>query len=200
MNNTLQVTKRDGTLAPLDLDKIHKVLTWATDGLDNISVSEVELRAQIQLMEGISTSDIHETLIKSAADLITEETPDYQYMAARLNIFHLRKKAFGQFGFGLLFFAGFAPFGQWQLSSFDWLALIILGIVCTLIAHTLWIKVSSELPNSITATVYYFYVPIAMSFSYFIFNEVLTWQKIMGAALIIFANILVVLIHGRSNK
>jgi len=111
-----------------------------------------------------------------------------------------QQKAFGQFGFGLLFFAGFAPFGQWQLSSFDWLALIILGIVCTLIAHTLWIKVSSELPNSITATVYYFYVPIAMSFSYFIFNEVLTWQKIMGAALIIFANILVVLIHGRSNK
>ncbi len=97
MNNTLQVTKRDGSRAPLDLDKIHKVLTWATDGLDNISVSEVELRAQIQLMEGISTSDIHETLIKSAADLITEETPDYQYMAARLNIFHLRKKAFGQF-------------------------------------------------------------------------------------------------------
>jgi len=65
--------------------------------LDNVSVSEVELRAQIQLMEGITTSDIHETLIKSAADLISEQTPDYQFMAARLNIFHLRKKAFGQF-------------------------------------------------------------------------------------------------------
>ena len=97
MNSTLHVTKRDGVRAPLDLDKIHKVLTWAAEGLDNVSVSEVELRAQIQLPDGISTSDIHETLIKSAADLISERTPDYQYMAARLNIFHLRKKAYGQF-------------------------------------------------------------------------------------------------------
>ena len=97
MNSTLHVTKRDGKRAPLDLDKIHKVLTWAADGLNNVSVSEVELRAQIQLMDGVSTSDIHETLIKSAADLISEITPDYQYMAARLNIFHLRKKAYGQF-------------------------------------------------------------------------------------------------------
>ena len=97
MNSTLYVKKRDGNRAPLDLDKIHKVLTWAAEGLDNVSVSEVELRAQIQLADGISTSDIHETLIKSAADLISERTPDYQYMAARLNIFHLRKKAYGQF-------------------------------------------------------------------------------------------------------
>ncbi len=97
MNSTLHVTKRDGVRAPLDLDKIHKVVTWAAEGLDNVSVSEVELRAQIQLPDGISTSDIHETLIKSAADLISENTPDYQYMAARLNIFHLRKKAYGQF-------------------------------------------------------------------------------------------------------
>ncbi|GAA6134269.1 ribonucleoside-diphosphate reductase subunit alpha [Oceaniserpentilla sp. 4NH20-0058] len=97
MNSTLHVTKRDGNRAPLDLDKIHKVVTWAAEGLSNVSVSEVELRAQIQLTDGISTSDIHETLIKSAADLISENTPDYQYMAARLNIFHLRKKAYGQF-------------------------------------------------------------------------------------------------------
>jgi len=97
MSSTLHVTKRDGVRAPLDLDKIHKVLTWAAEGLDNVSVSEVELRAQIQFTDGITTTDIHETLIKSAADLISEQTPDYQYMAARLNIFHLRKKAYGQF-------------------------------------------------------------------------------------------------------
>ena len=97
MSSTLFVTKRDGSREALDLDKIHKVLTWAADGLDNVSVSEVELKAQIQFNEGIATSDIHETLIKSAADLISENTPDYQYMAARLNIFHLRKKAYGQF-------------------------------------------------------------------------------------------------------
>lgn len=97
MNSTLHVTKRDGNRAPIDLDKIHKVLEWAADGLNNVSVSEVELRAQIQFTDGITTTDIHETLIKSAADLISEVTPDYQYMAARLNIFHLRKKAYGQF-------------------------------------------------------------------------------------------------------
>jgi drug/metabolite transporter (DMT)-like permease len=109
------------------------------------------------------------------------------------------QKAFGQFGFGLLFFAGFAPMGQWQLSSFDWFGLVVLGIVCTLIAHTLWIKVSTELPNSLTATVYYFYVPIAMAFSYFLFDEVLTWQKLTGAGLVISANIMVVLLHKKST-
>ena len=94
---TIQITKRCGKKEPIDLDKIHKVLMWAAEGLDNVSVSEVELRAQIQFTDGITTSDIHETLIKSAADLISEQTPDYQFMAARLNIFHLRKKAYGQF-------------------------------------------------------------------------------------------------------
>lgn len=93
----LQVTKRDGRKEPLDLEKIHRVVTWAADGLDNVSVSEVELRAQIQIYDGIRSADIHETIIKSAADLISEETPDYQHLAARLAIFHLRKKAFGRF-------------------------------------------------------------------------------------------------------
>ena len=97
MNANLQVTKRDGRSEPLNLDKIHKVVTWAAEGLNNVSVSEVELRAQLQFFAGIQTAEIHETLIKSAADLISEEAPDYQYLAARLNIFHLRKKAYGQF-------------------------------------------------------------------------------------------------------
>lgn len=81
----------------MDLEKIHKVVTWAADGLENVSVSQVELKSQIQMYEGIRTEDIHETIIKAAADLISEETPDYQYLAARLAIFHLRKKAYGQF-------------------------------------------------------------------------------------------------------
>lgn len=95
--STLTVTKRNGKTENINLDKIHKVVTWAAEGLDNVSVSQVELKAQIQFFEGIRTTDIHETLIKSAADLISEDTPDYQYMAARLAIFHLRKKAFGEF-------------------------------------------------------------------------------------------------------
>lgn len=62
-----------------------------------MSVSQVELKSQIQFYDGITTSDIHETMIKASADLISEETPDYQYLAARLAIFHLRKKAYGQY-------------------------------------------------------------------------------------------------------
>jgi len=62
-----------------------------------VSVSQVELKSHIQFYDGIRTADIHETIIKATADLISEQTPDYQYMAARLAIFHLRKKAYGQF-------------------------------------------------------------------------------------------------------
>jgi len=97
MQQDLMVTKRDGRREPIDLEKIHKVLMWAATGLETVSVSQIELSAHLQFFEGISTSDIHETLIKSAADLISEEAPDYQYLAARLSVFHLRKKAFGSF-------------------------------------------------------------------------------------------------------
>lgn len=97
MNQSLLVTKRDGQQERINLDKIHKVLDWAAEGLNNVSVSQVELRSHIQFYEGIKTSDIHETIIKAAADLISRDAPDYQYLAARLAIFHLRKKAYGQF-------------------------------------------------------------------------------------------------------
>ena len=93
----MKVTKRNGRTEPIDLDKIHRVVDWAAKDLDNVSVSQVELRSHIQFYDGIRTGDIHETIIKSAADLISEETPDYQYLAARLAIFHLRKIAYGQF-------------------------------------------------------------------------------------------------------
>ena len=97
MQQDLMVTKRDGRKEKIDLEKIHRVVIWAADGLDAVSPSEVELKAHLQFYEGIKTSDIHETLIKSAADLISESAPDYQYLAARLAIFHLRKRAFGSF-------------------------------------------------------------------------------------------------------
>jgi ribonucleoside-diphosphate reductase alpha chain len=97
MQQDLMVTKRDGRQEKLDLEKIHRVVIWAADGLENVSPSEVELKAHIQFFDGMRTADIHETLIKSAADLISEDAPDYQYLAARLAIFHLRKRAFGQF-------------------------------------------------------------------------------------------------------
>lgn len=95
--DSIQVLKRDGRKEPINLDKIHRVIEWAAEGLDNVSVSQVELKSHIQFYDGIRTKDIHETIIKAAADLISQETPDYQYLAARLAIFHLRKIAYGQF-------------------------------------------------------------------------------------------------------
>ncbi|MDU0354972.1 class 1a ribonucleoside-diphosphate reductase subunit alpha [Paraglaciecola aquimarina] len=97
MNNNLYVTKRTGEREVIDLDKIHKVIEWAAKGLNNVSVSQVEIKAHIQFYDGIKTADIHETLIRSAAELISTDCPDYQYLAARLAIFHLRKKAYGTF-------------------------------------------------------------------------------------------------------
>lgn len=97
MNQQLSVSKRDGRKEPLDLDKIHRVIEWAAEGLNNVSVSQVELKSHIQFYDGIRTKDIHETIIKAAADQISKESPDYQYLAARLAVFHLRKKAYGQF-------------------------------------------------------------------------------------------------------
>lgn len=97
MNKSILVTKRNGRKEPINLDKIHRVIAWAAESLDNVSVSQVELRSQIQFYDGIKTSNIHETIIRAAADLISQESPDYQYLAARLAIFHLRKKAYNQF-------------------------------------------------------------------------------------------------------
>ncbi len=97
MQQDLMVTKRDGRRELIDLEKIHRVIIWAAEGLENVSVSQVELSAHLQFYDGIKTSDIHETLIKSAADLISEDAPDYQYLAARLAVFHLRKRAFNDY-------------------------------------------------------------------------------------------------------
>ena len=92
----IKVKKRDGHFEPLDIAKIHRVVEWAADGL-NVSSSQVEINSHIQFYNGISTTDIHETLVKSAADLISTEYPDYQYMAARLALFHIRKIAYGDY-------------------------------------------------------------------------------------------------------
>ena len=77
MNQSLLVTKRDGSTERINLDKIHRVLDWAAEGLNNVSISQVELRSHIQFYDGIKTADIHETIIKAAADLISRDAPDY---------------------------------------------------------------------------------------------------------------------------
>jgi len=97
LTEDIKVTKRNGKQESIDMEKIHRVVQWASQDLDGVSVSQVEINAQLAFFDGIKTEDIHETIIKSAADLISTETPDYQYLAARLAIFHLRKKAFQQF-------------------------------------------------------------------------------------------------------
>lgn len=93
----IQVTKRDGSREPLDIEKLHQVVFYACDGISGVSPSEVEIKSHIQFYNGIKTSDIQETLIKSAADLISEETPNYQWVAGRLINYHLRKQVYGDF-------------------------------------------------------------------------------------------------------
>jgi len=91
------VTKRDGTTEIFDLEKVHKVLFWATEGINGVSVSEIEVKSHIQFYNKIKTSDIHETLIKTAADLISEETPNYQFVASRLVNITLRKQVYNSY-------------------------------------------------------------------------------------------------------
>ena len=94
---SINVTKRDGTLQPFNLEKVHKVLEWAVEGISGVSMSEIELKSNIQLFDKIAAYDIHELLIKSAAELISEHTPNYQFVAARLISYKLRKEVYGDF-------------------------------------------------------------------------------------------------------
>ena len=91
-----KVRKRDGSLTPLDLDKIHKVVEEACEGLGGgVSASQVEMNSGLQFFDGISTNDIQEILIRSASDLISLETPNYQFVAARLLLYSVYKQVFG---------------------------------------------------------------------------------------------------------
>jgi len=92
---TLTVVKRDGRREPLNLDKFHRVTMWACEDLSTVSASEIEMKSHIQFYNGMKTSEIQETLIKAAADLISEDSPGYQYAAGRLVNYHLRKEVYG---------------------------------------------------------------------------------------------------------
>ena len=96
MSNGLKVTKRDGNIEKLDLDKMHKMVEVATTGLANVSASQVEMTSGIQFYDGITTEEIQEILIRSASDLIDLDHPNYQFVAARLLLFSLRKRLFGK--------------------------------------------------------------------------------------------------------
>ena len=97
MSKQILITKRDGSKEELTLDKLHKVVFHACADIAGVSASEVEIKSHIQFYNGITSSNIQETLIKSAADLISEETPNYQFVAGRLINYHLRKAVYGTF-------------------------------------------------------------------------------------------------------
>ena len=91
----INVIKRDGTSAPFDIDKIHKMVEIACENITGVSVSDVEMEAHLSFIDGMASVDIHRALIKSAADLITDTNPNYQYVAGRLLMFDIRKTAWG---------------------------------------------------------------------------------------------------------
>ena len=93
----LQVVKRDGSKEELNIEKLHKVVFFACDGISGVSPSEVEIKSQIQFFNGMTTKEIQETLIKAAADLISEETPNYQFVGGRLINYALRKEVYDQY-------------------------------------------------------------------------------------------------------
>ena len=95
--SNIQVSKRDGTKEEIDLDKLHKVVFYACDGINGVSPSQVEMKSNLHFYNGITSSDIQETLIKSASELIDEDTPNYQWVAGRLIVYHLRKNVYGSF-------------------------------------------------------------------------------------------------------
>ena len=95
MTNGTKVQKRNGTLEPLNLDKIHAMVECACEGLAGVSPSQVEINSGIQFYDGITTNEIQEILVRSASDLITLENPNYQFVAARLLLFGLYKQVFG---------------------------------------------------------------------------------------------------------
>ena len=96
MSNGIKVVKRDGRTESINLDKVHKMVDLACEGLAGVSASQVEISSGLQFFDGIKTSQIQEILVRSASDLISLESPNYQFVAARLLLFNLRKSVFGE--------------------------------------------------------------------------------------------------------
>ena len=97
MSNGIYIVKRNGTKEPININKIHKVVMHACEGLAGVSSSQIEMNANLQFYDGMSTSEIQEVLVRSANDLISLENPNYQYAASRLLLYGLYKEVFGHF-------------------------------------------------------------------------------------------------------
>ena len=129
MSNGTKVVKRNGNTESLNLDKIHKMVESACEGLAGVSASQVEMQSGIQFYDGITTAEIQEILIRSASDLIDLETPNYQYVAARLLLFGLYKQVFGP---------------SWNQGFPDILTHLVEGSKRGIYDKTLFIKYSKE--------------------------------------------------------
>jgi len=91
----MKVVKRNGDVVDFDIEKINKVISWAVEDLAGVSLSDIEMNAKINVHEGVSTREIHKILIESAANLFNEDSPNYQWVAARLMNYSLRKDVWG---------------------------------------------------------------------------------------------------------
>ena len=97
MKEDIHIKKRDGSRVPLDIQKIHKVVNFACEGLSGVSSSLIQMNAGIQFADGMTSREIQDLLIRSANDLINLENPNYQYAAARLLLYGIYKDVFGGF-------------------------------------------------------------------------------------------------------
>ncbi|MCW8857558.1 MAG: DMT family transporter [Kangiella sp.] len=110
------------------------------------------------------------------------------------------RRTFGQFFVAMVIFSLGLPQAEWSIPKESWIGLVVLGVVCTLVAHSLWIKVSTELNHVVTSVVYYLYVPIALFFSFVFLDEVLSSAQLLGASLILLANVLGIWFRSRRHN
>ena len=97
MSNGIHIVKRNGSKEPININKIHKVVMHACEGLAGVSASQIEMNANLQFYDGMSSEEIQEIMVRSANDLISLDAPNYQYAAARLLTYGLYKQVFGKF-------------------------------------------------------------------------------------------------------
>lgn len=109
-------------------------------------------------------------------------------------------RSWGQFSFALLFFVPLLPSANWQLAQSDVFILLTLGLLCTVFAHGLWVKVSTELPPLYTSMIYYLYVPTSMLLSVLFVDESLTAEKLSGAAMILTGSVGITLFRWRATQ
>lgn len=115
----------------------------------------------------------------------------------RASALNTLQRSWGQFSFALLCFVPLAPLANWDLQASDWYRLAALGVVCTLISHSLWIKATTELPALFSSVIYYLYVPLAMLSSSVFLNEAISSEKLFGVSLILLSSIAITLYRWR---